>query len=365
MKGRKKRQISLYSKIISAVFIVSLVVYFFSTRSSSVADYVNKNVSGFIRQVMSYVTYIFGFSVFEVLIILSPLIIVLSVAIAVKRGTSGGKRMKGIFSFISVILTVATLYIYMLGIGYHTTPVSNKMGLSGDKSPELSELYHATLYVRDEVNLLARELTLENVETVMPYTQDELSQKIVDAYGTVSARWSFIENYNTRAKPVYFSTVMSDLRISGIYSFFTGEANVNVEYPDYNLPFTVAHEFAHQRGICRENEANFVAFLVTMSSDDAYIRYSGLLSLYEYLASALNRADREAYLSVYSELSEVAKSDIRASNDVYLAHKDSVLGEWNDKMNDAYLKLNGTEGTVTYSYVVRLAVEFFRSENLI
>ena len=99
---------------------------------------------------------------------------------------------------------------------------------------------------------------------------------------------------------------MSDLQISGIYSFFTGEANVNVEYPDYCLPFTAAHELSHQRGICRENEANFVAFLVCIGSEDDYIRYSGYLNVYEYLASALYRADKELYKSALERLSGIA-----------------------------------------------------------
>ena len=49
---------------------------------------------------------------------------------------------------------------------------------------------------------------------------------------------------------------------------------------------------AHQRGIAREDEANFIAFLVCMASDDPYIRYSGYLEVYEYVASSLYSDDR-------------------------------------------------------------------------
>ena len=40
----------------------------------------------------------------------------------------------------------------------------------------------------------------------------------------------------------------------------------------------------------------------------------------------------------------------------------SSLGELNEKINDFYLKANGTQGTVTYGYVVRLAVSYYNSE---
>src|SRR5207248_11260701 len=78
-------------------------------------------------------------------------------------------------------------------------------------------------------------------------------------------------------KPVYFSGLMSRLGISGVYSPFTGEPNYNALQPDFDLPFAVAHEMAHQRGFAREDEANFIAFLVCTKASNAYVRYSGYL----------------------------------------------------------------------------------------
>ena len=155
---------------------------------------------------------------------------------------------------------------------------------------------------------------------------------------------------------------MSDAGITGIYSFFTGEPNINMDYPDYSLPFTVAHEFAHQRGICREDEANFMAFLVCVSSSDPYIRYSGYLNLYGYLAGSLYRADSEKYKELSLMLLDNAQLDRAAYSEVSRAHSDSWFNKLNDRLNDSYLKFNGTEGVVSYSYVVRLAVAYYRTK---
>ena len=122
------------------------------------------------------------------------------------------------------------------------------------------------------------------------------------------------------------------LEILGIYSYFTGESNINVHYPDYGIPFTVAHELAHQRGISRENEANFIAFLVCIRSDSEFVRYSGYINMFEYLASALGSTDREMLRAVYS-----------------------------DFFNDNYLKAQGTEGIISYGLVVTLAVAYYRN----
>ena len=76
------------------------------------------------------------------------------------------------------------------------------------------------------------------------------------------------------------------------------------------------------------------------------------------MSSALFRADKEAYYELRSGLSTIAADDIAASNKVILAHRDSPLYKLMNNVNDAYLKSNGTEGVVTYGYVVRLAVAY-------
>ena len=55
---------------------------------------------------------------------------------------------------------------------------------------------------------------------------------------------------------------MTYTHISGIYTFYTGESNININYPDFVVASSATHEMAHQRGVARENEANFVSFVV-------------------------------------------------------------------------------------------------------
>ena len=356
-----KRFIPKWVKASFLLLILSTFIYILAINNISVADFVNDTVSVVLRAFASYVTYLLPFSLFEVLIILLPLIIVLLLVLFFKGAKTARSRSRVIFSLVGVVSLILSSYIFMLGIGYRTTPMSQKIGIEDSSDILTEDLYNTTVTVRDQVNSLSELISYENGESIMPYSIDKLSEKIVSAYGVMNDEYSILTNFTSRAKPVHFSTVMSDLRISGIYSFFTGEANVNTEYPDYNLPFTVAHELAHQRGICRENEANFTAFLVCIASDDAFIRYSGYLNLYEYLSSALYRADSDLYYEVRDGLSDSAALDIAASNAVYRAHEDSFLGELNDRINDNYLKLNGTQGTVTYGYVVRLAVGYYKN----
>jgi hypothetical protein len=110
----------------------------------------------------------------------------------------------------------------------------------------------------------------------------------------------------------------------------------------------------------RENEANFMAYLATTTSSDDYLRYSGYLYMYQYLASALYSTDKEMYKEVRSRINELAIADISAANAITKAHADSLLNKIFDSLNDAYLKSNGTPGTISYGYVVRLAVAYHK-----
>jgi len=159
---------------------------------------------------------------------------------------------------------------------------------------------------------------------------------------------------------VILSEPMTYTHIAGVYSFFTGEANVNTNFPDYTIPFTVAHELAHQRGIAREDEANFVAFLVCKESDDPYIRYSGYLNLFEYVSSALYSADQELYAKVASTLNTDVRYELMAYSKFFDKYRDSVAADVSGAVNDAYLKLQGTEGTRSYGLVVDLAVAYYK-----
>ena len=357
-----RRYIPKFTAISFILLIASLIVYRLCIFSPLLSDFVNGTASVAVRYLLSSLTCFVPFSIFEILIILSPFIVIFAVASALRSGATATLRVRRVMAILGVVSLIFISYIYTLGIGYYTTSLSEKTGIEDKRDISAEELYYTADILVKRINEHAEELSLVDGETVMPYSVDEMSEKLVLAYDKLNDHYSLLTNYRSRVKPVYFSTVMSDLRISGIYSFFTGEANVNVEYPDYCLPNTAAHELAHQRGISRENEANFVAFLVCINSDDPYIRYSGYLSLYEYVASALYRADIELYQEIRACLSPVAIADMRAANAVYKEHEDSVLGRINEKLNDAYLKANGTEGIVTYGYVTRLAVGYYQSE---
>lgn len=358
----KKRKTPWLFFVSLTVFIAVMILLAVAKSSYGAADLINSTVSRIYRELMAGFGDIFPFSLFEVVIALIVPTVILVAVIAAKRFKSGEGR-DFILLLVSVLLLVYSGHTVALGIGYNTTPIGQRLGISECEVNEES-LLSTLITLRDEINELSGriEYTEEGVSS-SGTDLDGLSARICASYAKLSEKYSFIPKLESRAKGVYFSEVLSYLSLSGIYTFYTGEANVNTLYPDYDLAFTAAHELAHQRGILRENEANFMAYFVLISSDDDYLRYSGALSMYGYVGSALYRTNPELYYEITSSLSDGARADMIASSEVYKQYSGTVFEDISSFVNDLFLKSNGTEGVVSYGMVVKLAVAYHEALN--
>jgi hypothetical protein len=207
-------------------------------------------------------------------------------------------------ALFSAICIVLNLFVWNFAAGYYGKTLDEKLGL--ERTPvSADELYQTAEILASHLRELEGEIVfLTGGASMMPYSYSEMNDLLLTAYQKACEKYDFIDDFSSRIKPVMLSEPMSYTHITGVYSFFTGEANVNVNFPGYTVPFTAAHELAHQRGIAREDEANFIAFLVCMESNDPYIRYSACLNLYEYVLSALRSANTELYRTSYAGLPE-------------------------------------------------------------
>lgn len=159
-----------------------------------------------------------------------------------------------------------------------------------------------------------------------------------------------------------FSEVMSYLDISGIYCPFTFEANVNVHMNDVLIPVTMCHELSHLSGYMREDEANFIAFLACLQSDDPEFRYSGVYLASVHAMNALLTVDSDLWNRADALKSDALRRDIR-SNNAYWKQYETPVSEVSDRVNDAYLKANGQEnGLRSYGRMVDLLLAYYRDE---
>ena len=354
-----KKYVPIFTIVCSAIAFLSLVLLIISKNSYAFCDAVNSTVCAAYRFVMAKISSILPFSIFEVLIYLLLPIIALLIFIAVRVFRDNVARVRYLFTLVGAVFLIFSAYVLALGIPYNVTPLGYRLELPAVEVTE-DNLYDTAKILLDETNALAEKLEFdESGSAIMPYSLGELSEKISAAYSVVAEKYDFIPDFSSRVKPIATKDALSNLHLLGIYTYFTGESNINVHYPDFNIPYTTAHEFAHQRGIARENEANFIAFLVCIESDDDFIRYSGYLCLYDYVAGALYSTNKDRYYDLLAEMSDAVRGELIADSEIYQKFANNWLGEISGKLNDLYLKANGTEGEISYGLVTRLAVAYY------
>lgn len=342
----------------AAVSVVLSVCFLCSERFS---DFFNRYISSVLRAFLAYLMGWIPFSLAEMFIILIPVIIVAAVVFAVRYYAD---TWHDVLVYCGTMLSFAALVFSIFTVGfssaYRGTSLDKKLGIErADVSAQ--ELYDTAMILVEQINREVGGVAfVENGASIMPYSYGEMNDILIDAYGKACDKYPFVQRLDSNLKPVMLSELMSYTHITGVYSFFTGEANINVAFPDYTIPYTAAHELAHQRGIAREDEANFIAFLVCMESEDSYIRYSACLNLYEYVSSALYSADRELYSRARAKLSGDVKGEMIAYSEFYEKYRDSVASDISETVNNTFLVIQGTEGTKSYGMVVDLAVAYYK-----
>lgn len=347
------------SLLFFVLFLLAVATHLVARLSPDAADFINRYIAFVPRAVLGYGSGWFPFSLAEVLILLIPVWLGLLVFFAVRISRDRLRSARFLCFLLSLLVLFYAVFVFTFGCGYFGRSLDEKLALE-KKEVSAEQLYETACWLIEQVK--AREgavaFTPEG-SSQMPYSYAGMDQALVSAYQTLSAAYPFVTHICVGSKPVLLSSPMTYTHITGVYTFFTGEANVNTTYPDYSTVYTAAHELAHQRGIARENEANFVAFLACIRAEDSYLNYAGYFNMLQYVMNALYRADRKLYQSL--ALTDHMIGEMRAYNRVYDKYDGQGVGQVADKLNNAYLQGMGTEGVASYGLVVDLAVAYYET----
>ena len=161
------------------------------------------------------------------------------------------------------------------------------------------------------------------------------------------------------AKGLRFSRVMSYLDFTGFFFPFTAEANVNTDFPPALFASTVAHELSHQRGVAKEQEANFTAVLASLEYGDWDYCYSACMLAYTHLGNALYTADYEAWETIYMSLSTPVRLDMSANRD-YWRQFETPVQTVSNSVYEGFLQSYGQSlGLRSYGACVDLLVHYY------
>lgn len=331
-------------------------------RPQLVEHYYSRSVYPAIARTFSLLASPFPFSLAELLIFLLPLIGLAVVLVRTRRQLESGLQGRQIFTsrtreFFWVLSIFFFVFQISFGLNYQRPPLAAGMQLV-DRHPSASELEAIASHIIAEVNRAFSES--RSGSSPVRRERSALFDAIESSFQSSVLLGSAATGGFASPKPVLISRALTKLGIAGMYSPFTGEPNFNREQPESEMPFSIAHEKAHQRGYAREDEASFIAFLVCTTSRDAFVRYSGYLRGLRVLAALRTAVTPERYRAIVGQLDAGVRADLQETAAFWQRGQSLRLSRAADRANDTYLKANSVKsGTANYGEVVTLIIGYY------
>jgi len=288
-------------------------------------------------------------------------------------------------SFAWILLCVCLVMTLNCFILYHASTFSEHYYGEDDGEYSLVDLIEIYNMAAEECNRLA--LLMERDESGMVLYPGsvgrdggalDMADKARELMRQLGETYPQLDGYYPRPKAMFFSDFMCQQHMQGYYFPFSMEANYNDVMHILNIPSTMCHELAHLRGYIYEDEANFIAYLACVQSDEAFFQYAGYLSVLTYLNNDLYyawRDNRDAYEEAVAALPPVAVDEQVWIDNIFVTDEEweringkawidtEVVDQAADAFIDTNLKVNGiADGRVSYSRVVRLLLQYYKTE---
>lgn len=357
MENRKKKYEKIQVYITIVLFAAGGGLLWSARTVNGFAEWYSRSVYPVLVSVIGRFWGVFPFSAVEVLLYGGVLLLLFWLVKYFRR------PLVLVRNYMTTMAALLFLYASCCGVNYYRIPFSsyyiaelNARGAAGtknavDEKKEADQndlLKELCQWLTEEVN--RARLELDKAEG----NYKNIREKGVNAMNRLAEQYPTLGGYYPKPKPVLVSWILSVQQCSGVYSPFTIEANYNRDMVSYNVPHTICHELSHLRGFMREDEANFIGYLACIGSEDADYRYSGCLLGWIYAGNALAKIDYQEYIRIYGMLADPVLADLETNSEFWEQYEGEVA-EVQEKVNDAYLKINGQEdGVKTYGRVVDL-----------
>ena len=344
--------------------IALLVSYLYGLSPETWERFYSLGINKWMIQILSSISGIFPFSLFEWAIYAGIIgFVVYTLYTLFYIFTHLNQGFKILLTFLlnlsSIISILFFIFIVFWGANYKRPHFSEKYGIvMADYTPtQLGDLYS---YLLDEAIKIRVQLPEDENGNAIPLGDyKDIFERAQLGYDRAGQEFPVLNGNYGKAKAVLASPLMNHTGITGIYSPFTGEPNVNIAVPAITIPATTCHEMAHQRGYGFESECNFIAYITALSHPDPDFQYSAYIMAISYTSNALAAADRDLLLSINATMPEEIYKDLVSINEFWDRY-DSDVKQVAEQVNNAYLQSNGVEaGTESYGEMVNLLLALY------
>ena len=254
-------------------------------------------------------------------------------------------------------LLVYVFFYSLWGLNYSRQGISSQLGLNVQKY-NTSDLDTLTGILQRRLNLYAS--LYDSAQRSSLFNRKTLFHKSTEAYKQANKQFPFLKYSHISLKPSMYTYMAQFFGFTGYYNPFTGEGQLRTNVPIFIQPFISTHEIAHQLGYAKENEANFVAFLVCKSYNDNEFKYSLYFDLYSYAISELANYDKTLTRKYFMTLDPQVKKD-RVELLRFFSSRRNIIEPFVLRVYDQYLRLNNQpQGRRTYNEVLAWLIAYYK-----
>jgi hypothetical protein len=348
---------SIYSKFI-AILVIALLIYLFGFSPSLVQKYYSIGFYLYISSALRFISSIFPFAIGDIIYALLIGFVLYKIVRFYKRRKSLKRQDRFLvpLQVLSFFLILYIIFKIVWGLNYSRPSVSEELGIGNEKY-SVKELVLLGDYFVKKTN----DLKLKQGK-IPAYTINELESKSAEAYSLMSRKNQLFRYQNPCLKSVLNSWMISKIGIEGYYAPLSGEANMNMNLPDFVKPYVSCHEIGHQLGIAYEDEANLLGYLTASNSVDVNYQYSANYEMLRYILFEIRMKSPDDYKLLYLKILPQVLADFKTEKEFWRKYNGDMFG-YMDAAFDSFLKLNNQKkGIDSYQDIVIWLWNIYKSE---
>ena len=217
---------------------------------------------------------------------------------------------------INIICIGFFVYVLFYGLNYHTQSLANSLvdkynakystdiKVHVDTNKQLEVLKYLESKAIDTRNLVRHEenTSLSNI--------NDLSIQAEEGFRIISDAFPSLGGTYSRPKLSLYSQIYDTLGLEARYFILTNEVSISKNLPDIYRPFLVSKYMAYQRGIAREDEATFFAYLAGINNTNPSIKYSAYVSILSMMTQSMMLDNKVEYNYFVSNMNKDIRADM-------------------------------------------------------
>lgn len=332
---------------------LTILISFFGLYPSLVQKYYSASLYPVISSCLRFISSIFPFAIGDLIYALLMVFVCYKLykfyRKALKKELRKSHRITVPLQVLNFFLILNIVFKIVWGLNYCQPSISEELGI-GNKKYNVKELVLLANYFVQKTN----DLKIQAIKQgkTPNYTIRELEFLSTSAYQLRATQNVVFKYKNPCVKSVLNSWVISKVGIEGYYAPLSGEANINMNLPNFVKPYVTCHEIAHQLGIAYEDEANLLGYLTASSSPDINYRYSANYEMLRYILFEVRMKSPEDYKLLHDKLSAGVLADFKTEKEFWLKYNGDMF-RYMDAAFDRFLKLNNQKkGIDSYQDIV-------------